>query len=59
MLNLAIDSKLRASGERWIAKHPGTFLYSLEDAFALRRGSTHETSDRSWRGRHDRELRLT
>jgi alkylmercury lyase len=25
----------RLSGERWIAKHPGTFLYSLEEAFAL------------------------
>ena len=25
----------RASGERWMAKHPGTFLYSLDDAFAL------------------------
>jgi alkylmercury lyase len=25
----------RSSGERWIARHPGTFLYSLEDAFAL------------------------
>jgi alkylmercury lyase len=25
----------RASGERWIAKHPGTFLYSLDDAFTL------------------------
>ncbi len=25
----------RASGQRWVAKHPGTFLYSLDDAFAL------------------------
>ena len=25
----------RASGERWTAEHPGTFLYSLDDAFAL------------------------
>ena len=25
----------RASGERWVAKHPGTFLYSLGDAFGL------------------------
>jgi alkylmercury lyase len=25
----------RASGERWAAKHPGAFLYSLDDAFAL------------------------
>ena len=25
----------RASGERWMAKHPGTFLYSLDDALAL------------------------
>jgi len=25
----------RASGERWVARHPGTFLYSLDDAFAL------------------------
>lgn len=24
-------------GERWVAKHPGTFLYSVEDAFALAR----------------------
>jgi alkylmercury lyase len=24
-----------ASGERWVAKHPGTFLYSLDDAFAF------------------------
>jgi alkylmercury lyase len=23
------------SGERWVAKHPATFLYSLDDAFAL------------------------
>ncbi len=27
----------RASGERWVAKHPGTFLYSLGDAFELAR----------------------
>jgi alkylmercury lyase len=25
------------SGERWIEKHPGTFVYSLDDAFALAR----------------------
>ena len=25
----------RSSGERWMAKHPGTFLYSLEEAFVL------------------------
>jgi hypothetical protein len=25
----------RSSGERWVGKHPGTFLYSLDDAFAL------------------------
>jgi hypothetical protein len=25
----------RSSGERWVAKHPGTFLCSLDDAFAL------------------------
>ncbi len=25
----------RPSGERWIARHPGTFLCSLEEAFAL------------------------
>jgi alkylmercury lyase len=25
----------RTSGESWVAKHPGTFLYSLDDAFAL------------------------
>lgn len=25
----------RVSGERWVSKHPGTFLYSLEDSFAL------------------------
>jgi alkylmercury lyase len=25
----------RASGDRWTAKHPDTFLYSLDDAFAL------------------------
>jgi alkylmercury lyase len=25
----------RSSGERWVAKHPKTFLYSLGDAFAL------------------------
>jgi alkylmercury lyase len=24
-----------ASGERWVEKHPGTFLYALDDAFAL------------------------
>ncbi|MGH6797449.1 MAG: organomercurial lyase, partial [Roseiarcus sp.] len=24
-----------ASGERWVDKNPGTFLYSLDDAFAL------------------------
>jgi alkylmercury lyase len=27
----------RSSGERWIAERPGTFLYSLEEAFALAR----------------------
>ena len=25
----------RASGERWVARHPGTFLYSLDEAFSL------------------------
>jgi alkylmercury lyase len=25
----------RQSGERWVAKHPRTFLYSLDDAFTL------------------------
>jgi hypothetical protein len=25
----------RLSGERWVAKHPGTFLYSLDEAFSL------------------------
>jgi alkylmercury lyase len=25
----------RSSGERWISKHPGTFLYALDDTFAL------------------------
>src|SRR2546422_7130057 len=25
----------RSSGERWTAKHPGTFLYSPDEAFAL------------------------
>jgi alkylmercury lyase len=25
----------RSSGERWMAKHPGTFLYSLDEAFNL------------------------
>src|SRR6266852_7056511 len=25
----------RSSGERWVANHPGTLLYSLDDAFAL------------------------
>lgn len=25
----------RASGNRWVEKHPGTFLYTLDDAFAL------------------------
>ena len=25
----------RSSDERWMAKHPGTFLYSLDEAFAL------------------------
>ena len=25
----------RSSGERWSAKHPGTFLYSLDEAFLL------------------------
>jgi alkylmercury lyase len=25
----------RSSGERWVDKNPGTFLYSLDDAFAL------------------------
>jgi alkylmercury lyase len=25
----------RSSGERWMAKHPGTFLYSLDEAFDL------------------------
>lgn len=27
----------RASGERWVAKHPGTFLYTVKDAFELAR----------------------
>ena len=27
----------RASGERWVDKNPGTFLYSLDDAFGLGR----------------------
>jgi alkylmercury lyase len=27
----------RLSGERWVAKHPGTFLYSLDEAFVLAR----------------------
>lgn len=27
----------RVSGEGWVAKHPGTFLYSLEEAFELAR----------------------
>ena len=25
----------RASGERWLAKHPGTFLNSVDEAFSL------------------------
>ncbi len=25
----------RSSGERWVARHPGTFLYSLDEAFVL------------------------
>jgi alkylmercury lyase len=25
----------QGSGERWVARHPGTFLYSVDDAFAL------------------------
>src|SRR5216683_8057736 len=25
----------RSSGKRWVAKHPGTFLYSLDEAFVL------------------------
>jgi len=25
----------RQSGERWVGEHPGTFLFSLDDAFAL------------------------
>lgn len=25
----------RSSSERWVAKHPGTFLYSPHEAFAL------------------------
>jgi alkylmercury lyase len=25
----------RSSGERWVAKHPGTFLYPLDEAFEL------------------------
>jgi len=27
----------QSSGSRWVSKHPGTFLYSLDDAFALAR----------------------
>lgn len=27
----------RLSGESWVAKHPGTFLYSLDEAFVLAR----------------------
>lgn len=30
----------RESGERWVAKHPGTFLFSLEEAVALARRLT-------------------
>jgi len=25
----------RSSGERWLTKHPDTFLYSLDEAFTL------------------------
>jgi hypothetical protein len=25
----------RASGERWVAQHPGTFLYTFGEAFSL------------------------
>jgi alkylmercury lyase len=25
----------RSSGERWVTRHPGTFLYSLDEAFSL------------------------
>ena len=37
----------RVSGEGWVAKHPGTFLYSLAEG-----GSTRGTLAGSWRGAH-------
>jgi alkylmercury lyase len=49
----------RTSGERWVAKHPDTFLCSLDDASLRRSDTTRETSGRSWRGTHNRERPAT
>jgi alkylmercury lyase len=35
VLSFHIFFASRPSGERWVNKNPGTFLYSLDDAFAL------------------------
>lgn len=40
----------RASGERWTAKHPGTFLCTLDDAFALAKRFNARNFGQSWRG---------
>jgi alkylmercury lyase len=38
----------RQSGARWVGKTPGTFLYSLDAAFALASASTLTISELSW-----------
>jgi alkylmercury lyase len=38
----------RSSGERWVDKNPGTFLYSLDDAFALAKRLMPTILDLNW-----------
>lgn len=46
----------RSSGERWVAKHPDTFLYSLDEAFALaRRFNARNFGSELTRLRHSRD----
>jgi alkylmercury lyase len=46
----------RASGERWVARHPDTFLYSLDDAFTLaRRFNARNFGSELTRLRHSRD----
>jgi alkylmercury lyase len=38
----------RSSGERWVDKNPGTFLYSLDDAFVLAKRFNANNLDLNW-----------